>query len=64
MTIVAPDGMTAEGLSKAVSVLGPKKGLELVEKTPGAAAFILRAPEGKTETHHSARWEAEVRGRQ
>jgi FAD:protein FMN transferase len=57
VTIVAPDGITAEGLSKAVSVLGPKKGLELVEKTPRAAAFILRAPQGETETYRSARWE-------
>jgi thiamine biosynthesis lipoprotein len=56
VTIVAPDGITAEGLSKAVSVLGPKKGLKLVEDTPGAAAFILRAPEGNIQKHQSARW--------
>jgi thiamine biosynthesis lipoprotein len=62
VTIVAPDGITAEGLSKAVSVLGPKKGLKLVEETPRAAALILRAPEGKIEKHQSARWKGLLSG--
>jgi thiamine biosynthesis lipoprotein len=62
VTIVAPDGITAEGLSKAVSVLGPEKGLKLVEQTPRAAAFVLRAPEGKVEKHQSARWKELGRG--
>ena len=56
VTVVAPDGVTADGLSTAVSVLGPEKGLRLIEETPGAAAMILRAPQGKTEMSQSARW--------
>ncbi len=56
VTVVAPDGITADGLSKAVGVLGPAKGLELVDKTPGASAYIVRAPEGKLEVHQSSRW--------
>ena len=56
VTVVAPDGITADGLSTAVSVLGPEKGLKLIEDTPGTAAFILRAPAGKIETFQSARW--------
>lgn len=39
-TVIAPDGMTADALDTAVCVLGPEKGLELVERTPGAAARI------------------------
>ncbi len=56
VTVVAPNGTLADGLASAVSVLGPKKGLELIDCTPDAAAFILRAPQGKTEVHQSSRW--------
>jgi len=56
VTVVAPDGTLADGLASAVGVLGPREGLKLVEQTPGAAAFILRASEGKLETHQSSRW--------
>jgi thiamine biosynthesis lipoprotein len=56
VTIVAPDGTTADALASAVSVLGPEKGLKLVESTPGVAALIVRAPEGKVETYESKRW--------
>lgn len=40
VSVVAPDGITADWMSTAVSVLGPEKGLELVESVPGAAARI------------------------
>jgi thiamine biosynthesis lipoprotein len=64
VTVVARDGLTADGLSTAVSVLGPQKGLKLIDDTSGAAAFILRAPEGKVETFQSARWkELPTKGR-
>ena len=57
MTVVAPDGITADGLSKVVSVLGPAKGIALVDQTPGASAYITRAPDGKKmETYQSSRW--------
>ncbi|MBN2474092.1 MAG: FAD:protein FMN transferase [Pirellulales bacterium] len=57
VTIVAPDGTAADGLASAVSVLGPQKGIELIEGMPGTAAFIVRAPDGKLETHASRRWQ-------
>lgn len=41
VTILAPDGLTAEALSKAVFVLGPKRGLELLETMPGVDAVII-----------------------
>ena len=56
VTIIAPDCTTADSLASAVSVLGPKRGLELVEKTPGAAAYIERKPEGRIETYQSSRF--------
>jgi thiamine biosynthesis lipoprotein len=56
VTVVAPDGITADGLSTAVSVLGPAKGMKLVDETPGASVYIVRAPQGKLETHQSSRW--------
>ena len=43
VTVVADDGITADSLATAVSVLGPEKGLQLVKQTPGAAALIVRA---------------------
>jgi thiamine biosynthesis lipoprotein len=56
VTIIGPDGMTADALSKVVSVLGPEKGLKIVEQTPGVAAYVVRGPEGKTEIRRSSRW--------
>jgi thiamine biosynthesis lipoprotein ApbE len=43
VTIVAPHGIAADG----VSVLGPDRGIVFVEKYPGAAALI-RAKSGAT----------------
>ena len=61
VTIIAPDGMVADALASAVSVLGPKKGLELIERMPECAALIIRAPHGKIETFQSQGW-ASVEG--
>ena len=56
MYLFMPDGITADGLSPAVSVLGPERGLKLIEKSPGTEAMILRAPQGKVERYESNRW--------
>ena len=56
VTIIAPSGMIADGLSTAVSVLGPERGLKLVEETPGAAAHLVRKPGEKIEFLESSRW--------
>jgi thiamine biosynthesis lipoprotein len=56
VTVVAPKGIVADSLASAVSVLGPQQGLKLIENTPGAAALIIRAPQGKVETYRSSRW--------
>jgi thiamine biosynthesis lipoprotein len=56
VTVVAPDGITADGLATAVSVLGPEKGLKLIENTPNTATYIMRAPNGKIESQASEHW--------
>jgi thiamine biosynthesis lipoprotein len=56
VTVIAPDCTTTDGLSTGVSVMGPKAGLDLVEKTSGVAAYIVRQPEGKVETFQSSRF--------
>jgi len=53
VTVVARDGTTADSLATAVSVLGPTRGLELIERTAGAAALIVRNVDGKLETRES-----------
>jgi thiamine biosynthesis lipoprotein len=41
VTVVAPDGITADSLASAVSVLGPDRGLLLAEETEGASALVV-----------------------
>jgi thiamine biosynthesis lipoprotein len=43
VTIVAADGLTTEGLSKSVFVLGVERGLQLVESQPGVDAIVVDA---------------------
>jgi len=56
VTVIAPDGITADGLSTAISVLGPKGGARLVEKTTGAAAYMVRMPCDRIEMIESSRF--------
>jgi FAD:protein FMN transferase len=56
VTLVGPNGLTTDPLGKVIAVLGPEKGLRLIDATPGASAFILRAPRGKLETYQSSHW--------
>lgn len=41
VTVIAPNGTTADSMTKAVSVLPPESALKLVEDTPGAACYIV-----------------------
>jgi thiamine biosynthesis lipoprotein len=56
VTVVAPDGATADALATAVSVLGHERGLRLIDATPDAAALVLHANGDQVEVHHSKRW--------
>ena len=42
VTVVAPHGLDADGLDTAISVIGPDRGLALVESRAGAAALIIQ----------------------
>ncbi len=56
VTVVAPDGATADALETTVYLLGPERGLKLVDDTPGAAAIFVRStPEG-IKTFESSRF--------
>lgn len=56
VTVIAPDCTTADSLATAVSVLGPDKGLRLIETIPGAVVQTLRKPAGTIEVRQSARF--------
>jgi thiamine biosynthesis lipoprotein len=56
VTVVAPDGATADALETTVYVLGPERGLKLVDETPGAAAIFFRLTPGGIKTFESARF--------
>jgi thiamine biosynthesis lipoprotein len=56
VTVVAPDGGTADALETTAYLLGPERGLKLVDETPGAAALFQRVtPEG-VKTFESSRF--------
>jgi FAD:protein FMN transferase len=40
VTVIAPDCITADSYTKPICVLGPEKGFEIIESTPGAAAYV------------------------
>ena len=47
VTVLAPSGLLADGLDTAACVLGPVRGLALIESTPGASALFTRiSPDG------------------
>jgi FAD:protein FMN transferase len=56
VTILASDCATANSLSTTVGVLGPERGIRLIEDTPSAAGRILRKPSDRIEVLHSSRW--------
>lgn len=43
VSVVGPDATTTDGLTKPVFILGPEKGLRLIESIPGADAVIIDA---------------------
>jgi thiamine biosynthesis lipoprotein len=48
-TIVAPDGITADSLTKVVAILGPKQGFEILAKYRGVSGrYVLKTSEGTT----------------
>lgn len=60
VTVVAPDAMTADAVASAASVLGPAKGLDLIEGSPGCAGRIVRSAAGGPAVFESRGWKALV----
>jgi thiamine biosynthesis lipoprotein len=54
VTVIAPDDFTADGLTKVMSVLGPKEALKFIAKNPDAAVRIVRKPADKAEIYQSS----------
>jgi thiamine biosynthesis lipoprotein len=55
-TVLAPDGITADSLTKVVAVLGPERGLKIIEETPGVSARLVRQTDRGLETITSKRF--------
>lgn len=55
VTVIAPTGIEADALASAVSVLGPKQGIALVDATPDTAALIVQVEDGTPRTFESRR---------
>ena len=56
VTVVAPDGGTADALETTVYVMGPERGLKLVDDTPGASAIFVRLTPQGIKTFESKRF--------
>jgi FAD:protein FMN transferase len=55
-TIIGPDCTTTDGMGTAISVMGPRAGLELIDRLPGTAAFVARQEGDKVATYASRRF--------
>jgi thiamine biosynthesis lipoprotein len=56
-TVVGPDATTTDALDTTLSVLGPRRGLALVERIRGAQAVITTIEEGRFVTVQSDKWD-------
>jgi thiamine biosynthesis lipoprotein len=56
VTVVAPNGTTADSLTKVVAVLGPARGFPIIDETPGAASLHIRLSDHGHEVHQSKRF--------
>jgi thiamine biosynthesis lipoprotein len=56
VSAMAPDDTVADWLAAAVCILGPEKGLALIERTPGAAARITKVEDGSIKVWESKRF--------
>lgn len=63
VTVIAPDGATADSLASAVSVLGPKAGMKLIEDTADCATLIVRQGKSGPEVFRSNRLERWITSR-
>jgi thiamine biosynthesis lipoprotein len=53
VTVVARRGIDSDSLTKVVAVLGPKRGIPIIEKMPGISTFMVRKTDKGEETFQS-----------
>jgi thiamine biosynthesis lipoprotein len=56
VTVVAPKGILSDSLTKVVSVLGPKRGMAIIDQEDGVAAYVVRQTDKGLETFASKRF--------
>src|SRR6266481_2988976 len=56
VSVIAPDSITADSLTKVASVIGPEKAMRFIEDTPRVAARIMRNPLEDLEVYESKRF--------
>jgi thiamine biosynthesis lipoprotein len=56
VTVVAPKGITADSMTKVVAVLGPEKGLKIIEETEDVSARMVRQTDKGQEVTTSKRF--------
>jgi thiamine biosynthesis lipoprotein len=61
VTVVAPHGLTADGLDTAISLVGVERGFALLEPHAGAAALVVEQRDGATHVIASPGWRALTR---
>jgi thiamine biosynthesis lipoprotein len=57
-TVVARRGIQSDSLTKTIAVLGPEKGLAIIDGVEGAAALLVRKTDQGEETFSSKRFDA------
>jgi thiamine biosynthesis lipoprotein len=63
VTVVAADGATADALDTSVYLMGPERGMKLIEEIPGTAAFYVRLTPAGVQTIESSRFKQIPRAR-
>src|SRR4029077_11833596 len=53
VTVVARRGIDSDSLTKTIAVLGPEKGLQIIDSVEGAVALLIRQTDGGEEVFSS-----------
>jgi thiamine biosynthesis lipoprotein len=56
VTVVSRDGLTSDGWDTPVDIIGPERGIPLIERIPGAEIRIVRQVGEKVEVSESKGW--------
>jgi thiamine biosynthesis lipoprotein len=54
VTVIAPLAVRADALATALSVLGPKEGIKLIESMPEVEAMMIEGPPEEPKVHKSS----------